>query len=264
MARCDKIVLPAALLAAAYSSLVSLTHLHRTVRRGLNGLTFAEGRAAIRQWTLPAFEHQAILRSIRPSLVVDVGANRGQFSLDVRRALPGARVVAFEPLALEAAVYRKIFATTPTHELHCVAVGAQSGSASLHVSAERTSSSLLPIGERQSQFFPGTHEVGTEAVDVRPLDDFADRFGFGEPALLKIDVQGAELEVVAGAEATLSRFRWIYLEMSFVELYGGQPLAHEVVAELRARGFELTSTGIPWIIGDRPVQVDAMFERCIR
>jgi FkbM family methyltransferase len=243
---------------------MKLRQLQRSVRRGLNGLTFAEGRAAVRRGVLPTLEHQAILRALSPSMVADVGANRGQFSLDVRRVVPGARVIAFEPLTPEADIYSEIFASTPTHVLHRVALGAIAGSASLHVSAARDSSSLLPIGERQNELFPGTQEVSTQVVEVRPLDDFADELQSDSSALLKIDVQGAELDVLRGAKKTLDGFRWVYLEMSFVELYDGQPLADAIVDELRSRGFELAGTGTPSIIDGRPVQVDALFESAHR
>jgi len=108
--------------------------------------------------------------------------------------------------------------------------------------------------------FPGTEEVATQLVEVRTLDDFADELASDGPALLKIDVQGAELEVVRGAAATPGSFRWIYLEMSFVELYDGQPLADTMIDELRDRGFRLAGTGTPSISGGLPVQVDALFE----
>ena len=240
---------------------MNLRHLSRTIRRGVNGLTFAEGRAGVRRGVLPTFEHQAILRALKPALVVDVGANRGQFSLDVRCAVPRARVVAFEPLGPEARTYCEIFAGTPTHSLHRVAVGASAGLASLHVSAARDSSSLLPIGERQTDLFPGTEEVGTEVVQVRVLDDFIDEFRAAGPTLLKVDVQGAELDVLRGATESLALFRWVYLEMSFVELYDGQPLADVVVTELRSRGFQLTGLGPTSISGGLTVQVDGLFER---
>ena len=119
----------------------------------------------------------------------------------------------------------------------------------------------MPIGDRQSELFPGTQEVATQTVEVRTLDDFADELRAGGPSLLKIDVQGAELDVLRGGQEVLQTFQWVYLEMSFVELYDGQPLADEIVDELRTRGFELTGTGVPPISDGRPVQVDALFER---
>ena len=246
---------------AVQSPVVKLHQIHLAIRRGLNGLTFAEGRAAVRSGVLPTLEHQAILRALQPSLVVDVGANRGQFSLDVRRAVPSAQVIAFEPLGPEADIYASIFPNAATHSLHRVALGAVDGSASLHVSAARDRSSLLPIGDRQREVFPGTEEVSIEVVEVRTLDDFIDEFRSGHPALLKIDVQGAELDVVRGGPESLRLFRWIYLEMSFIELYDGQPLADALIEELRTRGFELCGVSSPSISGGVPVQVDALFER---
>ena len=175
--------------------------------------------------------------------------------------MPGARVVAFEPLGREADIYASIFANTATHSLHRVALGAVGGSASLHVSAARDSSSLLPIGNRQSEIFPGTEEVSIEVVDVRTLDGFIDELQSGGPALLKMDVQGAELDVLHGATESLGLFRWIYLEMSFVGLYDGQPLADVLVRELWDQGFGFSGVGSPSISGGLPVQVDALFER---
>ena len=168
----------------------------------------------------------------------------------------------FEPLGSEADIYWQIFANTPTHSLHRVALGAAEGSAAIHVSAARDNSSLLPIGERQNEVFPGTHEVSTGIVEVRTLDDFIGELRSGDPALLKIDVQGAELDVLRGATESLRLFRWIYLEMSFVELYEDQPLACTLVDELRVLGFEFAGVGTPLISGGLPVQVDALFERC--
>lgn len=59
------------------------------------------------------------------------------------------------------------------------------------------------------------------------------------PALLKLDVQGFELQALAGCEPLLDRFAWVYVECSFVELYAGQAFADEVIAWLRERSFSL-------------------------
>jgi hypothetical protein len=60
-----------------------------------------------------------------------------------------------------------------------------------------------------------------------------------QPALLKIDVQGYEKEVLEGVGSLLKTFAWIYVECSFMELYAGQTLAHEVITMLAKRGFRL-------------------------
>ena len=53
-----------------------------------------------------------MLRRLKPSYAIDVGANRGQFSLDVHTALPHTPIIAFEPLQHEAAVYTEVFRDT--------------------------------------------------------------------------------------------------------------------------------------------------------
>lgn len=229
------------------------------MKRGISGLGFREGRRALRHGVLPTLEHQAVLRALRPDLVVDVGANRGQFSLDVLRTLPDVRVLAFEPLVPEADVYRSILGSRQNYQLHEVALGAEAGFVEFHVSAARDSSSLLPIGRRQSELFPGTAEVDTERVTVRTLDDYIEDIERSSRALLKLDVQGGELEVLRGGLKALGCFRWVYVEMSFVELYEGQPLADEVAEFLRAHSFGLAGVGRPSISGGLSVQVDALF-----
>jgi hypothetical protein len=58
-------------------------------------------------------------------------------------------------------------------------------------------------------------------------------------ALLKIDVQGFELDVLQGCEDILNRFSHLYIECSFIELYEGQALAHQIIAWLEQRSFIL-------------------------
>jgi hypothetical protein len=82
------------------------------------------------------------------------------------------------------------------------------------------------------------------------------------PALLKLDVQGFELQALAGCEDVLPRFDWVYVECSFMELYAGQSLADEVIAWLRERGLRLA--GVYHMAYDdrgRAVQADFLFGR---
>ncbi len=186
-----------------------------------------------------AVEHDAVLRSTPVDLVVDVGANRGQFSLAVRHFHPGTKIVAFEPLASAASVYRKIFANDAFARLHQCAVGPARGTAVMQRSGKEDSSSLLPIGASMAELFPGTKAVGTEEVSVAPLTEFLTEADLSGRNLLKIDVQGFELEVLKSAEPLLPLFDRIYLEASFIAFYEGQVMADELIAYLQARRFKI-------------------------
>jgi FkbM family methyltransferase len=217
--------------------------------------------AFLRHGVAPAIEHEAVLEGLNFDFVADVGANRGQFSLVCRHVRPQARIVAFEPLPGPAAVYRALFGSDPRVRLHACALAPQRGEMMMHVSGREDSSSLLPISALQSENFPGTESVGVCRVPVGPLSDFVGVGDLGERNLLKIDVQGFELEVLKSAESLLPRFRWIYAECSSVPLYEGQALADEVIQWLKMRQFDLVGRFNPSRGHDgTPLQADLLFQ----
>jgi FkbM family methyltransferase len=219
-------------------------------------------RAFLRHRVAPAIEHEAVLRQLDFDFVADVGANRGQFSLVCRRLRPGAEVVAFEPLPGPAGIYRALFDGDPLVRLHECALAPARGEMVMHISGRDDSSSLLPISELQGRNFPGTEEVGTRRVVTGPLSDFVATDQLTRQSLLKIDVQGFELEVLKSAESLLPRFCWIYAECSFVSLYEGQALADEVIAWLKAHRFELRARLNPTHGRDGALlQADLLFTR---
>ena len=205
-------------------------------------------------------EHKAALN--RPlATVIDIGANRGQFAL-ATRAISGAKVVSFEPLPEVAAIFRRIFSDDPAVKLHVTAIGDKAEKKTIHLSARDDSSSLLEIGETQSSHFPGTHEVGTLIVEVGTLDQFLSREEILRPAMLKLDVQGFELQALAGCQSLIGNFDYVYCECSFVELYKGQKLAGEVIRYLGELGFSLSGIYNPSYdrVGNC-IQADLLFEQ---
>jgi FkbM family methyltransferase len=221
-------------------------------------------REALRRHRVAAgVEHARVLRNLGPlRTVVDIGANRGQFALAVRHVFPQARIVSFEPLAGPAALWRAVFAGDGQAELVEAAVGPESGTAQIHLSARDDSSSLLPITARQNALFPGTAEAGTATIHVVRLADALPAAHIETPALLKLDVQGFELQALAGCEAALDHFDWVYVECSFMELYAGQSFAGDVIAWLRERGLRLAGVYNMAYDGDgRAVQADFLFGR---
>lgn len=195
-------------------------------------------RALLSSQVLASAEHRRALGD-GIATVVDVGANRGQFSLAVRQWAPQARVIAFEPLSEAAAVFRNVLEADSKVTLHQVAIGPRAGEAVIHVSEAEDSSSLLPIAPLQAKLFPGTGEVRTETARVGRLSDFVSPKELVSPALLKIDVQGYELEVLRGCTDLLQAFDTILVECSFMELYEGQAFTHQIIEFLNTQGFVL-------------------------
>jgi FkbM family methyltransferase len=209
-----------------------------------------------------AIEHQYLLRQLDVMTCVDVGANIGQFSLLIRGLFPAAQIFAFEPLEIAAAAYRRVLGADRQAKLFQLAIAPTEETRVMHVSARHDSSSLLPITDVQKDFAPGTGAVGTEAVKLAPLDSVLTPGDIRAPALLKLDVQGFELEALKGCERLLHLFDHVYAELSFDSFYDGQALAYEVIAWLEARHFHVTGINNPSSAKDRRiVQADFLFSR---
>jgi FkbM family methyltransferase len=196
-----------------------------------------EYRHAVRHGVAASVEHEAIPLRSDFRTVLDVGANRGQFAVFAARRFPGATLFCFEPLPGAREQLVRAIKTPSRLRLSDVALGASTEAAEFHVSSADDSSSLPPISRRQSEAFPGTGERTTVTVQVRRLDEMLTAPELNTPVLLKLDVQGAELAVLEGAELLLPSIDAVLVEVSFVELYAGQPLADAVWAKLRESGF---------------------------
>jgi FkbM family methyltransferase len=220
-------------------------------------LTQAEWRRGLRSAVAATVEHDALPLRHDFRMVIDAGANRGQFTLYALARFPSADIIAFEPLPKARDHMARLFKEKVRVEVPPFALGETEGEVDIHVSGRDDSSSLLPIGGRQISLFPGTEEVGTIRASLRTLDEVLANRQIPHPALLKVDVQGFELPVLRGAEQTLRSLDQILVEASFIELYEGQALFPEVSHHLEERGFRLVSGRIStfdssgrWLQGD--------------
>ena len=181
-------------------------------------------------------EHLQLMRGIVPATLIDVGANRGQFSLLVRTLHPGARIYAFEPLSRPAAKFERLFHGDAQTTLHRCAIGPQTiDRMTMYVSKEDDASSLLPHAAT----------VTTESVAVNRLDEILEASDIVRPALLKLDVQGYEILALKGCGRLLDVMDFVYAEVSFVTNYQGQALADEVLRFLFDNGFSLAAMDDP-------------------
>lgn len=207
-----------------------------------------------------AVEHVDAVRFVAPATLLDIGANKGQFSTVVRTLMPNAQIHGFEPLPDDGDRYAALFQGDSRTTLHRFALGENSRTAQFHVTDRADSSSLLKPGEGQKSAF-GVSASRIIEVQVRPLNEVLQLTNLAHPLLVKIDVQGAELEVLRGI-GDFSQIDAIYVELSFVELYEGQPLFEDVRSYLDERGFALRGV-FNQAFTDQfgPTQADCLFVR---
>lgn len=208
-------------------------------------------------------EHIPLLKSFKNlNTIIDIGANKGQFSLVARHLFHETKIIGFEPLLKPAEKYRNLFKNDKNVFFHQTAIGNQSGNTQMHISKREDSSSILPIGDNQSNIFPGTEESHILDINIGRLKEYVNINDLVSPVFVKIDVQGFELNVLKGCLDLIDNFDYIYVETSFVELYEKQPLAYEIISFLKEYSFDLK--GIYNSIYDKEglaVQADLLFNK---
>jgi FkbM family methyltransferase len=146
-----------------------------------------------------------------------------------------ARVVGFEPYPQGAS--QLMLKYGPPHRFLPLFIGA-GGPAKFHATNRAWTGSLYPPNRTLLEAFNGMHEettlVGVHDVSTVRLDDVGE---IADADFLKVDVQGADLDVLRGAERTLDHLLALQVEVEFVPLYQGVPLFAEIDIHMRGRGF---------------------------
>ncbi len=205
-----------------------------------------------------------LLAHLDVGLLLDVGANAGQYARRTRAAGYAGRIVSFEPLSEAYAALAAAAAADPRWEARRLALGDADGEAVLNVAGNSCSSSLLPMRERHLASAPDSAYVGTEPVRTARLDGLWEEVVRpGERVWLKLDVQGFERQALRGAGARLAQVAAVQAELSLVALYDGAPLWRDVVDLLEEAGLELAGLepGFEDPRSGRLLQADGIFVR---
>ena len=211
--------------------------------------------------------HQLVtsLRKFEIDLVLDVGANKGQFGSEIRHCGYAGRIVSFEPLSqahdelLQSSAGDSMWEASP----RC-ALGDHDGKVEINIAGNSESSSILPMLESHRSAAPESAYEGKEIVSIKTLDAVAGQYLKDARApFLKIDTQGFEWQVLDGARETMPHIKGILVELSLVPLYEGQHLWREVIDRLEREGFTLWAfkDGFSDQISGRSLQVDGVFYR---
>ena len=211
----------------------------------------------------PAARRQKMFVAHGIDLVLDVGAADGGYGRQLRQFGYAGRIVSFEPLAAAFGRLSEHIAGDPQWTARNHALGEEAGEAVINVASNSTSSSLLPMLDAHREASPSVGYVGSETIRVERLDDVADELvGPDDRVFLKLDTQGFERQVLAGAAKTLDRCVGLQLEMSFVPLYEGGMLVDEAVSAAYSSGFHLAVIEQGWASPTgQMLQADGIFFR---
>jgi FkbM family methyltransferase len=231
--------------AALPHALVRASEARRVFRnRGLGRVSW---RAAADGW-LAGLQLLPADLDLRRAFVVDLGANEGDFSGAVLGLAPEARILAVEPGPGPRQRLEDRLGSKPNVDIRPVAVAGQTGTATFRLTAHDHNSSLLqPRPESQERIGGGWEVVREIEVPTVALDDLV---GEESVDVLKLDVQGAELEVIGGGRQTLARTRAVLLEMNLFSQYEGDATFDALHREMSELGFELANVATPITTAD--------------
>ena len=189
-----------------------------------------------------------LMRDRKIGLVLDIGANKGQYGKILRDNIGyKGLIVSFEPLMDAFVILQQTVASDPLWECHNIAFGDTAGTATINISANSHSSSLLPVSGRALEIEPSAGYIGSQDVVVHRLDAVLDQYTWpGEEIFLKIDTQGYELKILNGALGVMNRFALIQLETSFFEVYRGTTLIGDMIKFLDYIGYRVVSIEPGW------------------
>ena len=197
-------------------------------------------------------------------LVLDVGASDGGFAGAVRAAGYTGHIWSFEPLEAPFRAMASKARRDPQWEVHQLALGEVPATQPMNVALDDKCSSLLSPLERHTRAYPNAATSQTRHVKVVRLDDWmASNSGSVSSFFLKIDTQGYEDRVLAGATGTLDRVVGAQLELSLVPLYDEGPKYHNLMRFMDERGFALVAVepAFAEAKSGHTLQIDALFLR---
>ncbi len=178
--------------------------------------------------TLPAVLTHHRRLGLTPATIIDVGVGPG--TPELYDAFLDAKLVLVEPLE-EWRGHLEQLQRERLAEVVTAAAGRKTGSVEIAVHRVPACSSIL--GARHGD----DAEAVPRAVPMVRLDDLALERGLEGPFVVKVDVEGAELEVLAGAQHVLRDSELVLLEVSLFELVPGAPQFHDVVSWMHDHGF---------------------------
>lgn len=204
------------------------------------------------------------LKRAQTTLVIDVGANTGQYALQLRTLGYDGDIVSFEPVAATFAKLSMAAAPDPRWHVRQLALGGKDGSQRMHILPRSDFNSFHRPNDFALSNIERIAPEGVEEVVVRRLEGVLNELGkrFDTSSIfLKTDTQGHDIEVLRGGVGSLDAVTGLQAEVPVNALYEGVPPLNDTLAFYGEIGFQAVGfRPISWADG-RLLEMDALFEK---
>jgi len=181
---------------------------------------------------MPCFLEDVAARGFEPRSILDVGANKGDWSRMAAAVFPNASFLLIEPQQEMLAHLQQFCRDFPKARFVEAGAGASPGELTLTIWNDLEGSSFLP--EENTSLTRDKKRRNVRIITIDSLYDDETNL----PDLVKLDIQGFELEALKGAQKLFGRTELFILEVSLHEFMPNQPLFSDVVTFMAQRGYE--------------------------
>ncbi len=213
---------------------------------------------------LPAgTEHLKFFLNIKKlNTVVDIGSHKGQFALIAKYFYKKTKVYSFDPLKSSKIKYTSLLKKKDGYHFFHNAIGPKNKHAIINISKSTDASSLLNFSNKLVRTYKNVEKVGEERIIIRKLNNCIKKKNIKKPSLLKLDVQGYEIEALKGCNDLLKYFDYIYLECSYIKLYSKQPLYEDISKWLKKKNYVFVKKfNVSCDYKNKITQADCFFKR---
>jgi FkbM family methyltransferase len=177
------------------------------------------------------------LRDFGINTIIDIGANTGEFAIEISTILPEAKLISFEPILECFEELKENLSFHKNFKAYHMALGEEASENEIFKNEFTPSSSLLEMANLHKDEFTHTANSVKEKIVIKRLSDVLKSSDIQIPLLIKIDVQGYEGKVIDGGEDIIKSADVIICELSFEKLYEEQVYFDDIYSRFKALGF---------------------------